>query len=372
MYAELLQTPHPIHSDKYLEHVPLLDTIDTEAIHSRLAESDDNDQFSAQVFREALGVAQLVSNSLVFRPNKDWVSDFTPEILQESQYTNCYGYTIVLSECLDEARIPHHIVYTNGHAFVMVSDFTSYAWMVDAGDLAMSGDMLRALPKTALSKVPQQISAHDRGSVKFWTEEYFAGVKPQTPIESVSSKIEWLSVAPSNKNYQFKTEQEFRADHTLWLSIYEPKRGREVIEEISRINHFVATGRFMEAYTKIKSIHGLHPNIDERSNRTEIRDIIIGLVASGCVDQAIETTDGVAAGFHQDLNPNITLQAWGADQTREIGAITGRVDILQRAVDLYRAVSASDNRKVLPKKIAKTERMIIAQKQIDEARSSKV
>lgn len=372
MYAELLQTPHPCRVEAGCEQSPLLASIDVEAIQRRLSEFEASGTIGHQVYSEAVMITQTVSDALCFKSNKGWATDFSPEIVQVDQKTNCYGHTIVLSECLDEAQIPHHVVYTNGHAFVMISDFTSYAWMLDAGDITMNGDMMRALPNQALSKVPKQIAAHGRGSVKFWTVDYFAEVKPQTPIESVSSEAEWLSVAPPTKNYQFKSEREFRADHTLWLSIYQPDSGRNVIEAISRMNHFVATGRFAEAYEKVKEIEGRYPNADERSSRPEIRDITLGLIAHGLINQAVEIPNSVAKSFSPELNPDIRLQTWQADQTREIGARTGRIDILRRAIELYRSVPVSRHEKLLAQKIAKTERMIVAQKQIDAGRSSRV
>lgn len=361
MYAELLNTPHLSRLPEDGAQQPLLESFDAASIQSRLALAEGTGHYGAQVFVEATAVAKTVSDGLCFQSNKKWARDFTPEIVQEEQKTNCYGHTIVLSECLENVRIPHHIVYTNGHAFVMVSDFASFAWMIDAGEPTMNGNMMNSLSKTGLNEVPDQLAKYHRGSVKFRTLDYIKEVKSDVAIETVTSNIQWLTIASIMKNYQFKPENAFEEDHRLKLSVYEPGIGRKVIESLQRMNHFAATGRFLDAYAKIQELEGVYPNDDERSRRPEIRDVILGLISQGFIDMAVDITDSVALSFPPEISPDIRLQTWSADQTREIGARTGRVDILRAAIEKYNSVPLSQHRRRIAQKIAKTNRIIDAQ-----------
>ena len=77
-------------------------------------------------------VAALVHASLDFVPTGNFTPLLDAESIAKREATNCFGHTIVLSECLEEVGIEHFICYANQHTFVALFDRKSdRAFMVD-------------------------------------------------------------------------------------------------------------------------------------------------------------------------------------------------------------------------------------------------
>lgn len=71
----------------------------------------------------AILVGHLVRQTLEFAPTTDGTPLLTAESIAERETANCYGYTIVASECLDQIKgLEHYIGYVNQHAVIMLFD----------------------------------------------------------------------------------------------------------------------------------------------------------------------------------------------------------------------------------------------------------
>lgn len=70
-------------------------------------------------------VGHLVRQTLEFEDMDEATPLLTAELLAQREKANCYGYTIVASECLDQIGVEHYVGYVNQHAVVMLFDRTS-------------------------------------------------------------------------------------------------------------------------------------------------------------------------------------------------------------------------------------------------------
>ena len=83
-------------------------------------------QQSSQLFNDKVeateSVGSLVRKSLDFATTGDLTPEFNADSLAEREAANCFGYTIVASECLDKIGVEHLVAYANQHAFVLIPD----------------------------------------------------------------------------------------------------------------------------------------------------------------------------------------------------------------------------------------------------------
>ncbi len=73
----------------------------------------------------AVLVGHLVRQTLEFEDMDEATPLLTTELIAQREKANCYGYTIVASECLDQIGVEHYVGYVNQHAVVMLFDRTS-------------------------------------------------------------------------------------------------------------------------------------------------------------------------------------------------------------------------------------------------------
>jgi hypothetical protein len=82
--------------------------------------------------RAAISVASLVRETLDFAPTSNSSQPLRAEIIAKTEVANCFGHTIVTSECLERLGIEHFISYANQHTFITLFDRQSdRSFMID-------------------------------------------------------------------------------------------------------------------------------------------------------------------------------------------------------------------------------------------------
>lgn len=82
--------------------------------------------------KAAMLVASLVRETLDFASTGHFSQPLRAEIIAETKVANCFGHTIVASECLERLGIEHFISYANQHTFVTLFDRQSdRSFMID-------------------------------------------------------------------------------------------------------------------------------------------------------------------------------------------------------------------------------------------------
>lgn len=118
----------------------------SQTLATAIASYETTEKTPDDALTTALSIANIVHDSLSPKTVARRTTLLTPESLAESEEANCYGYTVVLSECLEKAKIEHFVGFVNGHSFVLLHDEQNKAYkMIDALTRKYSGDITTAL-----------------------------------------------------------------------------------------------------------------------------------------------------------------------------------------------------------------------------------
>ena len=86
---------------------------------------EKSDKTFDDIAEAAKSVAELVCETLNFRSTGNFSSLLEAVNIAKDEAANCYGHTIVASECLEKLGIEHFISYANQHTFITLFDRSS-------------------------------------------------------------------------------------------------------------------------------------------------------------------------------------------------------------------------------------------------------
>lgn len=355
MYVENLYTPSETRRTDEEQTVPLFDAIDTVGVRSRLAEAELNGEYTERVIGEAHTISYIVSRTLDYETGHTTRNGLSPESIS-SQKSDCFGYTMVLSECLEQAGIDHLLAYSNGHAFTVVTDRKSYAWMIDGLSPCLNDDLYRASNRLDFEGLPGQLEVNGRGAIRFSSSLYSQRLSLKDSFQALCEKNPWMKVSSSCGAPESRFGNSDR-ENTLIVSLFTPEKGRIAFEGIRNFEYLLSKNRKPEAYRTLKMLHGIFPEIDSRNNLPTIRDFIRELAAKGYVTMAQNAAEVVTSAQGQNLSRDIRLVLRRGDLLRDIGRISSNQEILERAIQAY-LDSGVPQHPLVEGKIRKTERIL--------------
>lgn len=278
----------------------------------------------------AVLVGHLVRQTLEFAPTTDGTPLLTAESIAERETANCYGYTIVASECLDQIKgLEHYIRYVNQHAVIMLFDRPSQrSFLLDVP----TNELCKETTEAISGKDPQdQLMSGELRAVNWLqTSELVKNLPPSINRDAFVSSRPWL-------NFADVTSQQYRDGDTrnslLQLITLPSIPGRELLrvhyDAIIHNRH----DEFGAAYESLSQLPGIYPDVDRRNDLKEANQLCKKLIAQGMGEQAIELAQTV----HVSLSPGDTTvnRFFLGDILRKVATATGNVELVEQAIQTY-------------------------------------
>lgn len=278
----------------------------------------------------AVLVGHLVRQTLEFAPTTDGTPLLTAESIAERETANCYGYTIVASECLDQIKgLEHYIGYVNQHAVIMLFDRPSQrSFLLDVP----TNELCKETTEAISGKNPQdQLMSGELRAVNWLqTSELVKNLPPSINRDAFVSSRPWL-------NFADVTSQQYRDGDTrnslLQLITLPSIPGRELLrvhyDAIIHNRH----DEFGAAYESLSQLPGIYPDVDRRNDLKEANQLCKKLITQGMGRQAIELAQTV----HASLSPGDTTvnRFFLGDILRKVATATGSVELVEQAIQTY-------------------------------------
>ncbi len=324
MYSERLLSPHPYRTAENISQQPLLDVIDKLDIPARLALAENTGPAAA---REALQAAVdetsiAVNRSLWYpissRTKPDYVPDFSGSVpfesMAEAQVTNCYGYTMVLSECFERVGIPHYIGTASQHVFALVpvihDDDKPSFYFADALTPEFNHDIQLDLSGGPIEETDQLIGQYGRAAFMLHADR-FARQFMSGDFLQVAAKNDWLINGGGSETIQ--RINDMRDDRwasklhqvtKLIMSVYPVETGRQMLAYYHQL--LAETAADSPSLTQtLQNMHGLHPIIDVRNPHPDIAMLVDRFAKRQDFASAEMTIDGYLASFAVSQDPRV-------------------------------------------------------------------
>ncbi|HMS92751.1 MAG TPA: hypothetical protein PKD28_00015 [Candidatus Saccharibacteria bacterium] len=356
MYTDRLTTPHTDISEFGVTPEPILDSTRFKMIKEvyQSSEQSYDDRVEA-----ANATADLVRRTLRFEKHTSAHPPFSPEMLGQTQRTNCHGHSIVTSECLDEVGVDHWISFANQHSFIVLEDELQHDGvshrvnLLDTAEKHLYIDMTSAFAGTALAKQGGEYGAVNtiRGDI-ILERSHFANK------EAARAERLWMSFA-SESSRRFKDEMALRRDNILVMRSYRPEQGRALLASYTNFVHAVLQREFWTAHQNLTPLGGLYPDIDRRNKLVAPTQTIRALGQTGEIAAALDDVRII----EESLWPteDLTLRLWPADQRRRLGMLAGSADLIDASIEAYEEIidERSKQRKstvAVRGRLAKTQR----------------
>lgn len=253
----------------------------------------------------AILVGHLVRQTLEFEDMDEATPLLTAELLAQREKANCYGYTIVASECLDQIGVEHYVGYVNQHAVVMLFDRTSgskRSFLLDVATKefyqettkAVGGEdpldqlwrgELRAINTLQTSELLRKVDIDDPGKRQKFINERF-----------------WLSFDKDSR-HRDDDEYEYLLHSQLQLITMPSVPGREML----RLYHNVIINTLgnnpdpvAASEDIIDQFAGIYPDIDPRNKLEPAKALRTKLIDQHMGDSALALADVIKASLLPD------------------------------------------------------------------------
>jgi len=283
----------------------------------------------------ALNIANIVHDSLSPKTVARRTTLLTPESLAESEEANCYGYSIVLSECLDKAHIDHFIGFANGHSFVIMHDESNGTYkMIDALTRKYSGDITSALRGPDI--LGQFEAGASRADVELHTDEMLRQRGLSAKKIELSEINRWISHEnPYAQSLDAGISRAIR-DHILRLRVFQATDGRSVLLHYTNAVVYVNNNDSDAAADELVLLDGMYPDMDSRN------EYIVATMARSLAIRNGEWGNAalVADIIDNSIGPRDSLHAryFKPDTLRKIGNSTGIAELFEHAIAAYEAI----------------------------------
>lgn len=341
VYSETLLHPHPRRVQGDTVQQPLHDELQLNRVAEELELLATIDEEAHGIAKQEIvdTIAHTVNKSLWFPVYGGETDEYLPDPLPldtiaSRQITNCFGYTLVASECLEEAAIDHWIGYANGHAFLLVP-FGKQTYFMDALSPQMNGFIDNALERGSNVTMADETQNHGRGVVMLNTQVMAAnlGINP----DSTAEKYPWFTMKQTPNSVgmseELKAVAKYASKYRLVMSVFEQHTGRSSIEEYVSYELAMSVGDIDTAHDAIMNMSGRFPNLDARQDHHELRNLVRKL----CVrdpEAAAAVTERYFSTNFRNLRDSRIHEAKG-DIFRTIARMAGFRNAAEQAADAY-------------------------------------
>lgn len=349
----------PENREKLTEYLPL------GAIRATLEELEGTKHYDSAVFSAADYIAQTVHHSLEFKTDKENFVPLTPKNIRKNQTTNCYGYTVVQSECLSEAGIPHYVAFMNTHALTVVTGSgNTNPWIVDPLAPQINAPIHQNVSRLNKQIIDQDIAKYGRGSARFYSRAFTQQLSTDKSFEELVAYNPWLSCSPE-KSLSYRISHDTvhessiygSSDEVLIMSLFDPEDGRKALEAYSALRVAIQTNKRADAYRAFKKLGRYYPDIDIRQKPHDLTKLAQELGSIGCIGMAKRVVDDSMESFTASADPRFKI--WQADVYRSLGNIAHNPQMIQEALDIYKsALSSTKYPKIIEAKLEKGKKQL--------------
>ncbi len=291
----------------------------------------------------ATNVAQLVRQTIDFVSTSAFTPPLSAEIVAERETANCFGHTIIASECLEKISIEHFVSYANQHAFLTMFDRASNkAFLLDIATKELCCDMKGAIGgEDPLDQLARGVL---RAENTLYSNELLKRLPPSINREKFIDMRPWLSFDADDLT-QFREERP--ADRVLQMFTLPSVPGRMLLLQQYNAGRQLVSEDFDEAVKGFSELSGIYLDVDSRNGLKEMDDMRKSLLRAERYGEAIELAtmvdDSLVA---SDRSRN---RFFLGDTLRMVAKKTRNKELAQQALKSYLEIpdSSLKNGKVL-------------------------
>lgn len=308
-------------------------------------------QQSSQLFNDkveaAESVGSLVRKSLDFATTGDLTPEFNADSLAEREAANCFGYTIVASECLDKIGVEHLVAYANQHAFVLIPDRkTDRLFMLDTPTKELYCEVTSAIG--GRDPLSQLEIGELRAINSLYTNEVLKQLSPEINRERFIDSRPWLNFSSSDMRFQDNPR-----DNILQLISLPSIPGRKLLEMEYNAQIFRRQHHPEKAVDLMADLSGIYLDVDSRNDLAEADMLCRQLISTGMGEEAIKVATVVDESLVEgDKSKNVFFLP---DSMRKVANRTGNIELMEKAIELYQQLPPS---KLRTGKLTKARRLL--------------
>ena len=293
---------------------------------------EKSDKTFDDVAEAAKSVAELVRETLYFRSTGNFSSPLEVVNIAKDEAANCYGHTIVASECLEKLGIEHFISYANQHTFITLFDRSSNrSFIIDVLTEELRCEMTDAIGFDGIDPIEQLYCGELRANSTLYTDLLLQKLPSSVNRSNFVARREWLMFSDGMK-YRDGYGRNARLQMLTLPSI--PGRLLLLDEYNARIDQL--NGRYKEAADKIVDLSGIYLDVDSRNDLREVDKLCRGLIEQGSGDLAIQVAsvvnDSLLSG---DSSKN---RLFLPDVMRKVAKHDRDINLLNEAIRLYKEI----------------------------------
>lgn len=293
---------------------------------------EKSDKTFDDIAEAAKSVAELVRETLYFGSTGSGSRELNADNIAKYEVANCYGHTIVASECLEELNIEHFISYANQHSFITLFDRESdRSFMIDVLTKELCCEMTTAVGFTSSHPLDKFSCGELKSQDILKTDELLKQLPATVNWAEFIDKRPWL-MFPDRRDYRDGYGKFARLQMLTFLSI--PGRLLLLDDYSARIN--LLNGQYEVAAGKIEDLSGIYLDIDPRNKLEEVDKLCRELIKQDSGDLAIQVAsvvnDSLLSG---DSSKN---RLFLPDVMRKVAKHDRDINLLNEAIRLYKEI----------------------------------
>ncbi len=293
---------------------------------------EKSDKTFDDIAEAAKSVAELVRETLNFRSTGNFSSPLEAVNIAKDEAANCYGHTIVASECLEKLGIEHFISYANQHTFITLFDRSSdRSFIIDVLTEELRCEMTDAIGFDGIDPAEQLYYGELRANSTLYTDLLLQKLSSSVNRSDFVARREWLMFSDGMK-YRDGYGRNARLQMLTLPSI--PGRLLLLDEYNARIDQL--NGRYKEAADKIVDLSGIYLDVDSRNDLKEADKLCRELIKQGSGDLAVQVAfvvnDSLLSG---DSSKN---RLFLPDVVRKVAKHDRDINLLNEAIRLYKEI----------------------------------
>ena len=293
---------------------------------------EKSDKTFDDIAEAAKSVAELVRETLYFRSTDSSSREFNAENIAKYEVANCYGHTIVASECLEKLGIEHFISYANQHTFITLFDRESdRSFMIDVLTKELCCEMTTAVGFTSSHPLDKFSCGELKSQDSLKTDELLKQLPATVNWAEFIDKRPWL-MFPDRRDYRDGYGKFARLQMLTFPSI--PGRLLLLDDYSARIN--LLNGQYEVAAGKIEDLSGIYLDTDPRNNLEEAGKLCRELIKQDSGDLAIQVASAVNDSLLSgDSSKN---RLFLPDVMRKVAKHDRDINLLNEAIRLYKEI----------------------------------
>lgn len=293
----------------------------------------------------ALGIAEIVRNTLNQYEPRQKRDILSPEIIAGNERANCFGQTIVFSECLEQAGIEHFVAFANGHAFILLGDREKQRYYnIDPMAHKLNGDASQLI--SGVNIFDQFDTGKKLANVRFNASRLLHQRGLMADVGRIAISNEWLNHDTSAVSLPSSPPLD---SQLLYLQVMPPELGRDTLLHYANAITHINAGDDRAAIDEIKLL-STYPDVDPRNKLLAAQNARTLAFRHKHWGSALAIAEFIEA--NRDDLPFLHARYFKPETLRKVGVSTGIGQLLDDAATAYARVNPGS--RITKGKIRKT------------------